>query len=92
MANVDLGWDVEGQLSVQDSVSAVLRVIESKGVEDSGTFWTWENKVCRSLLVDVIARKLTRWSHIRGERHTTVEKVSIMLFTVHWERAACTCG
>jgi hypothetical protein len=51
MANIDLGWEVEGQLTVQQSVSAVLKVIASKRVEDSGTFWTWENKVCRSFLL-----------------------------------------
>ncbi len=44
MANVDLGWAVEGQMTPSESVEACLKVIESKGVEDSGTFWTWENK------------------------------------------------
>ncbi|KAK4508607.1 hypothetical protein PRZ48_002346 [Zasmidium cellare] len=44
MANIDLGWDVEGQLTPTESVSACLKVIESKNANDSGTFWTWENE------------------------------------------------
>lgn len=47
MANIDLGWDVEGQMSPTESVSACICVIETKGIDDSGTFWTWENKVCQ---------------------------------------------
>jgi len=49
MANIDLGWEVKGQLSPKQSVSAMIPVIVSKGIEDSGTFWTWENKVDESL-------------------------------------------
>jgi len=45
MANIDLGWEVKGQLTPAESVAAVIPVIISKGPEDSGTFWTWENKV-----------------------------------------------
>lgn len=32
-------------MTPQESVSALIKVIESKGVQHSGTFWTWENKV-----------------------------------------------
>lgn len=46
MANVQLGWEVEGILTPQQSVSAMIPVIESKGIQHSGTFWTYENKVC----------------------------------------------
>ena len=46
MANIDLGWEVEGQMTPEESVSAVLKVIPTKTLEDSGTFWTWEDKVC----------------------------------------------
>ncbi|CAK3897531.1 NAD(P)-binding [Lecanosticta acicola] len=44
MADVDLGWDVEGQMTPTESVSACIAVVESKTPEDSGTFWTWENE------------------------------------------------
>ena len=50
MANIDLGWDVEGQMTAEESVSAMLKVIPSKGYRESGTFWTWENKVGLSKL------------------------------------------
>jgi len=46
MANIDLGWEVDGIMTPQESVSAMIKVIESKGIQHSGTFWTWENKVC----------------------------------------------
>jgi hypothetical protein len=45
MANIDLGWEIEGQMTPEESVSAMLEVIPSKGLEQSGSFWTWENKV-----------------------------------------------
>ncbi|GAB7360449.1 hypothetical protein MBLNU230_g8403t1 [Neophaeotheca triangularis] len=44
MANVELGWEVEGIMTPQQSVEGCIRVIESKGIQHSGTFWTWENK------------------------------------------------
>lgn len=45
MANVDLGWEVQGQMTPQESVSACIKTIESKGAEDTGSFFTWDNKV-----------------------------------------------
>jgi hypothetical protein len=45
MANIDLGWEVDGIMTPQESVSAMIKVIESKGIQHSGTFWTWENTV-----------------------------------------------
>ncbi|MCJ1301240.1 hypothetical protein MMC08_004039 [Hypocenomyce scalaris] len=44
MADVELDWEVEGIISPEESVSAMLKVIVSKTVEHSGTFWTWEGK------------------------------------------------
>lgn len=44
--DVEISWEIEAKiLSVEESVSACVRVIEGKGVEDSGKFWTWEDKV-----------------------------------------------
>ena len=45
MANVSLGWEVEGIISAQESVSRMLRVVENKTIQDSGSFWTWEGNV-----------------------------------------------
>jgi hypothetical protein len=44
VASIDVGWEVEGQITPQESVAACLKVIESKSSADSGTFWTWENQ------------------------------------------------
>lgn len=45
LAEVPLGWEVEGVMSPEESVLGMLRVISSKTVHDSGKFWTWEGKV-----------------------------------------------
>ena len=45
MTNINVTWEVEGQITPKESVAACIEIIESKGIGDSGTFWTWENKV-----------------------------------------------
>ncbi|RMZ25599.1 hypothetical protein D0859_10347 [Hortaea werneckii] len=45
MAKIEVAWDMGDQLTPKESVSGCLKTIESKGQVDSGTFWTWENKV-----------------------------------------------
>jgi hypothetical protein len=45
MADINLGWDVEGILTPRESVEAMLQVIPTKTIEQSGTFWTWEGRV-----------------------------------------------
>lgn len=44
-ANISIGWEVDGILTTSESVSAMLKVIPTKTIEQSGTFWTWEGKV-----------------------------------------------
>lgn len=45
MANVSLGWEVEGIINPDESVAGMLRVVEEKTLVDTGTFWTWEGNV-----------------------------------------------
>ena len=45
MANIAVDWDVEGIISLEESVSAMIRVVETKAIHDSGKFFTWEGKV-----------------------------------------------
>jgi hypothetical protein len=46
MGKIEISWDLDGgQISAQESVSAMISVIQSKTIEQSGTFWTWENEV-----------------------------------------------
>lgn len=45
MANVELGWEVEGVITAEESVRDILRVLEGKSSKDSGTFWRWDGKV-----------------------------------------------
>lgn len=45
MANIDIGWEIEGgQISPEESVRAMLDVIPTKDIRQSGSFWTWDNK------------------------------------------------
>ncbi|KAF1989055.1 NAD(P)-binding protein [Aulographum hederae CBS 113979] len=44
IASIDLPWEVDGVMSPEESVKAMIPVIESKGIQHSGTFWTWQNK------------------------------------------------
>jgi hypothetical protein len=45
MADIEVEWEVEGILTPRESVEKMLAVIPGKGIEDTGTFWTWEGKV-----------------------------------------------
>lgn len=45
MSDMPLGREIDGIISTQESVCGMLRVIRSKTIYDSGTFWTWEGKV-----------------------------------------------
>ena len=46
MANIEFSWEVEGIIAAQESVEKMLQVVQEKTIADSGTFWTWEGKVC----------------------------------------------
>jgi len=50
MTNIEVSWEVKGIITPTESVSAMIEVIESKGIQHSGSFWTWENKVCEFYL------------------------------------------
>jgi len=45
MASGELGWEVKGQITPAESVSAMMNVITAKSPEDSGTFWCWDGRV-----------------------------------------------
>lgn len=45
LANIAVDWEVEGIISVEESVSAMIGVIETRTIHDSGKFYTWEGKV-----------------------------------------------
>lgn len=51
MANVQLPWEVQGIITPEESVLKMIEVIKSKGIQHSGTFWTYENKVCSLTLI-----------------------------------------
>lgn len=60
MANVQLPWEVQGIISPEESVTKMIEVIKSKGIQHSGTFWTYENKVSDVVDKVLLDLKLTR--------------------------------
>lgn len=56
MANVQLGWVVEGVIQPDESVEGMLRVIKEKGEGDHGTFWCWNGRV------SLILKSLFGWA------------------------------
>ena len=45
LGNESVGWDVEGVISAEYSVSAMLRVVATTTIRDTGKFLTWEGRV-----------------------------------------------
>lgn len=77
MANVQLPWEVQGIITPEESVVKMIEVIKSKGIQHSGTFWTWENKVSR--IFHFPGYSLTSCSHICGD----------IIFALHLLLFAC---
>ena len=44
MANIQVSWEVHGIITPEESVTKMIDVIQSKGIQHSGTFWTYENR------------------------------------------------
>ncbi|KAB8207683.1 hypothetical protein BDV34DRAFT_191562 [Aspergillus parasiticus] len=45
MGMIETSWDLDGgQITTEESVIKMMEVIRSKTINQSGTFWTWENK------------------------------------------------
>ena len=44
MQNIEVGSEIEGLLTPKESVEGMLKVIPEKGIEESGSFWTWEGR------------------------------------------------
>ncbi|KAJ5148633.1 hypothetical protein N7448_000211 [Penicillium atrosanguineum] len=45
MANVELGWEVDGMIDPPESVEGMLKVIKEKDEKDNGTFWCWDGRI-----------------------------------------------
>ena len=45
MGDVAVGLEMEGLVSPRESVTGMLRVIEARTFDDTGTFWTYEGTV-----------------------------------------------
>ena len=44
---MDYSPDFKGAITPEESVMKMIEVIKSKGIQHSGTFWTYENKVSK---------------------------------------------
>jgi hypothetical protein len=45
LGDESVGWDVEGVISAEYSVSAMLRILATTTIRDTGKFLTWEGRV-----------------------------------------------
>ncbi|KAH8700372.1 putative short-chain dehydrogenase [Talaromyces proteolyticus] len=45
MGNIEISWELDGgQITAEESVQDMVKVIQSKTIDQTGTFWTWENR------------------------------------------------
>uniref|UniRef100_A0A093VI98 Putative oxidoreductase n=1 Tax=Talaromyces marneffei PM1 TaxID=1077442 RepID=A0A093VI98_TALMA len=45
MGNLGIAWEISGgQITAEESVVAMIDVVQSKNIEHTGTFWTWKNE------------------------------------------------
>lgn len=73
MSNLELAWEVEGEMTPQESVRQCIETIESKTYEDSGTFWKWDNRVSNFTIATVEGVVLTYRSLSRGRNIRSLE-------------------
>lgn len=72
MANIQVSWDVQGIITPEESVMKMIEVIKSKGIQHSGTFWTYENQVSHYFPPPARCPCACAYfvSHIRGDLFT----------------------
>jgi hypothetical protein len=46
MQNIDIAWEIDGLITPEESIRGMLAVIAERDLADSGTFWTWDGRVC----------------------------------------------
>lgn len=80
MANVQLPWEVQGIITPEESVTKMIEVIKSKGIQHSGTFWTYENKASHSVQELWIATDIH--SRIHGDQFQLVCGILYCLHTL----------
>lgn len=79
MAQVSLSCEIDGIISTEESVSGMLKVIGTKTIRDSGTFWTWEGKVLRVGL-SAHAKTLTSNRNIGGRGlRVTISRTAVQI-------------
>lgn len=52
MSKIEIAWEISGgQITAEESIHGMLDVIQSKTIEHTGTFWTWQNEVSQDILL-----------------------------------------
>jgi short-subunit dehydrogenase len=81
MANVQLPWEVQGIITPEESVLKMIEVIKSKGIQHSGTFWTYENKVSHTHCpLHYMAVNVNLHSHTFGDTGSSIMRMSLLAF------------
>lgn len=80
MTKIEIAWEVTAPiLSPKESVESCLKVIESKGHEDSGTFWTYENKVSAQGRVSDSMLMITSLTRTKTRKYRPYEDIELKL-------------
>lgn len=65
MSNIDIAWEIDGgQITAEESVVAMIDVIQSKTIEHTGTFWTWKNEVSWNIRKKSQVWYVTDWMYL----------------------------
>ena len=52
LADISVGWEVEGVMTPKESVKSMLEVIDQLSIKDTGKFLTWRGEVRPEQRVD----------------------------------------
>lgn len=65
MSNIEIAWEIDGgQITAEESVVAMIDVIQSKTIEHTGTFWTWKNEVSWNIRKESQVWYVTDWMYL----------------------------
>lgn len=68
MNSIDIPWDCGPLLEADESVRGMLKVVEEKKSEDSGSFWCWDGRVSLSTFL-TLKLMLTLHRTIHGKSY-----------------------
>ena len=83
MADISVGWEVEGVMSPEESVQSMLEVLDASSIKDTGKFLTWQGKVRleEAGRLPIVAEKSR---NIHGKVRTNLQKTAPLYLSEWW--------